>query len=144
MSSFHRDISKDLITGIFDLFGESILYDQVSYPVYKSIPKQPPPIYVFIGNVIHTEDGTKDTFIYQGTVQVQVIDESRERADLKLTQELINYTRGVLKPAKATVFSCGTSTLVVLKHESFNTLVTQADNGISRIVAVDLYNFIIT
>jgi hypothetical protein len=143
MSSTHVDISFDLVDGIFDVLDGNVIYGGTTYPVYKSIPKTPESVYVTIGDVLSSEDGTKDDFVYYGTVQVIVVDESKQRADKKLVQDIMNVVRGLLKPAKATVFTCGSRNLVVFHPESSVPLVEQSDNGISRIRLIDIYNFII-
>jgi hypothetical protein len=138
------DISYDLINGIFNVLNGNVIYSGTTYPVYKSIPKPPVSTYVFIGNVIQAEDGTKDAFIYNGTVQIHVVDESKERADMKLSQKILGVVRGLLKATKGAVFSIGgTSTLIVFSHESLTSLVSEADNGISNIRLVDMFNFLI-
>jgi hypothetical protein len=138
------DISYDLIDGIFDVLNGNVIYSGTTYPVYKSIPKTPAPVYVFIGNVIQAEDGTKDAFIYNGTVQIHVVDESGMSGNLKLSQKILGVVRGLLKATKGAVFSIGgTSTLVVFSHESLTSLVSEADNGISNIRLVDMFNFLI-
>jgi hypothetical protein len=152
MSTIFQDISYDLIDGIYTaLTNVGVTFESVTYPVYKSVPKTPPPIYVFVGNVIQTEDGTKENFHYSGTVQVHVVDESKERADLKLAQSILNVTRFILKITKSTVFDIqtkdpgiwGTVTLVIFSHDTFNYMVSQAANGISNIRVLDTYNFLI-
>jgi hypothetical protein len=143
MSTGYLDISYDLINGIYTVLNTHVTYGGTTYPVYKSIPKTPASVYVFIGNVLQTEDGTKDSFIYTGSVQIQIVDESQERADLKLSQTILNVVRGLLKPARSTVFTVGSRTLIVLSPESLSTVVQQADNGISKIKLVDMYNFMI-
>jgi hypothetical protein len=143
MSTGLVDISYDLINGIYTILNTHVTYGGITYPVYKSIPKTPASIYVFIGNVIQMEDGTKDEFMYNGSVQIHIVDESQERADLKLSQTILNVVRGLLKPARATTFTVGSRTLIVLTPESLSTVVQQADNGISKIRLVDMYNFMI-
>lgn len=151
MSQMHQDISYILIDAIFQgLTGSGVTYNFVTYPVYKSIPKLPPSIYVFVGNVIQTEDGTKDEFMYEGTVQIHVVDESKERADLMLAQAIISVTRFLLKIQRTRIFTLEAwgpdSTarkLVILKPDTFNTVVSQAANGIVAIRLVDTYNFLI-
>jgi len=142
MSTAYMDISGNLIDGIFAVLDTHVTYSGTTYPVYKSIPKTPALIYVYVGNVIHATEGTKDDFHYNGTVQIQVVDESRQRADKKLAQAIINVTRGLLKPARATVFSISPSTLVVLSPGQFNE-VTEQGESISKIKLIDQYDFLI-
>jgi hypothetical protein len=143
MSTALVDISYDLIDGIFDVLDGNVTYSGTTYPVYKSVPKTPGETYVFVGNVIQAEDGTKDAFIYHGTVQIHIVDESKERADMKLVYKILGVVRGLLKATKGAVFSVTGLTLVVFSHESLTSLVSQADNGITNIRLVDMYNFLI-
>ena len=138
MSTALVDVNYALIDGIYNA-----LTGNLSCPVYKSIPKTPASIYVYIHNVMHTEEGTKDDFSYEGTVQIEVVNESNHRADRKAAQTILGDLRSTLKPSKAAVFSISPLTLTVFRHGTFNEFVEQADNGITRIRLIDLYNFII-
>ena len=144
MSIAFLDISYDLVEGIFTLLENNVTYGGTTYPVYKSIPKTPDTVYVYIGDVNHTEDGTKDGFIYHGTVAIVVVDLSKERADMKLSQKLLGVVRGLLKPTKGVTFAVGgVQTLVVFAHNSMTSTVAMNEDGISKIVISDVYNFII-
>ena len=143
MSDVHVDISDDLVNGIFDVLDGNVIYDDTTYPVYKSIPKVPAPVYVWITEVMHDEDGTKDSFMYNGTVQIRVVDESLQRADKKKGRGINNVVRGLLKPARATTFSIGdTLTLIVLKPGGYNEMTEQSDN-IMKMSFIDIYDFLI-
>jgi hypothetical protein len=126
-----------------DLSGTVVNAD-VTYPVYKSIPKTPASIYVYVGNVVNNTEGTKDEFHYTGTCQIQVVDESRQRGDKKLALEILSVIRGILKPTRASVFPISPSTLVVFEPGPYNEVITEADNNISKIKLIDIYNFLIT
>ena len=143
MSTTHVDISYDLIEGIFTVLDGHIISGGTTYPVYKSIPKPSAEVYVHIHNVMHTEDGTKDDFGYSGTVQIEVVDESKHRADRTLSRTLLGIVRGLLKTSKASVFSVGSRTLIIFSHASFNEFVEAADQGIARSRLIDIYNFLI-
>jgi hypothetical protein len=121
----------------------TVTANDTTYPVYKSIPKTPAPVYVWIGGVEMIVSGTKDSFHYEGTVQVQVIDESKMRADKELVQDIMNVIRGILKPTRASVFSISPDTLIVFNPESSNELTEQSDAGITKIKVIDIYNFLI-
>jgi hypothetical protein len=142
MSVTYDDIGYDLIDGIYDVLNTHVTYGGTTYPVYKSIPKTPASVYVYVGNIVQGEDGTKDSFIYDGTVQVHVVDESKERADLKLVQGILNVVRQHLKATRGATFSIGTHTLLVFDPESSSTLIGE-EVGLSKIRIVDIYNFLI-
>jgi hypothetical protein len=113
----------------------------VTYPIYKSVPKTPADTYIYIGGVIQAEDGTKDSFIYNGTVQVRVTMDDMTRADKTVLQQILNVIRGLLKATKAAVFTIGSHTLIVFSHESMTEVVEQADTGIIKVNLIDIYNF---
>lgn len=143
MSSALVDISYDLVNAVFTVLNGNVTYSGTTYPVYKSIPKTPASVYVHIHNVLHAEDGTKDDFLYEGTVQVEVVDEGKQRADTKLAQKILGVVRGLLKTSKGSTFTVTGRTLIIFSHASFNTFIEQADNAISRIRLIDVYNFLI-
>lgn len=143
MSTAHVDISYDLIDGIFDVLDGNVTYSGTTYPVYKSIPKVPASVYVWITEVIADEDGTKDDFIYYGTVQIRVVNESQQRADKKKSQDIMNVVSGLLQPHKGHTFSCGSKNLIVFSPGPQNEQTEQADNGIVKMQLIDIYNFII-
>jgi len=138
------DIGYDLTDGIFNVLNGNVIYDDVEYPVYKSIPKAPASLYVFIGDIISIEDGTKDSFIYTGSIRLEVVDERNMRADKKIVYNVLSVVRGLLKVTKGHTFSIGDDlTLVVFSHEPLNTFTEISDTGISRIRLIDNYNFVI-
>jgi len=143
MSTAHVDISYDLIQGIYTVLKAKVIYGGITYPVHKSIPKPPPSIYVWITEVLNDEDGTKDAFIYYGTVQVRLINEGQQRADKKKIQGIMNVVRGLLQPSKGSTFSCGSRNLIVFSPGPTNEFTEIADNGIVRMQLIDIYNFII-
>jgi hypothetical protein len=140
----HTDSAAKLCNDINGDLTGTVASADVTYPIYKSIPKTPASIYVYVGNVINDTEGTKDEFHYTGTCQVQIVDESRQRGDKKLALEIINVLRGILKPTRASVFSISPSTLVVFDPGPYNEVITEADNNISKIKLIDIYNFLIT
>jgi len=144
MSTAHVDIGYDLIEGIFTVLDGNVTYSGTTYPVYKSKPKTPATIHVHIHNMVHDEDGTKDDFVYRGTIQVEVVDESKQRADMKLAQKIRGVVRGLLKTTKASVFSIGDSlTLIAFTPGPNIESIELADNGITRMRLIDIYEFII-
>lgn len=143
MSTKFEDISYDLVDGIFDCLDAKVIYGGITYPVYKSVPKVALATYVYICNVVQTEDGSKDYFLYYGTVQIHIVDESMERGDMKLSQAILNVVRGLLKTTKGSVFALPSHTLCVFKHESFNTIIGEGDTGLTKIRLIDMYNFLI-
>jgi hypothetical protein len=143
MSTAHVDISADLITGIFAVLDGEVTYGGVEVPVYKTVPKAPPELYVYIGDVLQDEDGTKDDFVYYGTVQIIVCDAANMKAIRERAQAVLNTVRGLLKPARLTTFSCGGRTLITFTPGPLNFVEDLGDTGKTRIRLVDIYNFLI-
>lgn len=142
MSVAYTDISYALIDAIYDALYNNVTYSAVTYPVYKSVPKPAPDNYVFVGGVIQAEDGTKDEFIYTGTVQVRVVTDRIQRADNKLAAGILGVVRGLLKATKGAVLSVSGRTMITLTPESMTELTEQTELGI-KIQLIDLYTFII-
>lgn len=136
MSTAYGDISYPLVNGIYDALAG------LSVPVYKSVPKTPAASYVLIHGVIQMEDGTKEDFVYRGTVQVRVVTDGLQAADKKAAQDLLSTVRATLKPTRAAVFSVSPYTLVVFSPESLNEMTEQTELGI-KISLIDIYNFIL-
>ena len=143
MSTASIDTSYDLIDGIYDVLNGNVSYGGSIIPVYKSVPKTPASLYIHIGDVLESEDGTKDDFVYYGTVQVIIVDESEHRADRKQAQGILSAVRTLLKPTVATTFTCGDQTLVIFRHESLVPVTEYADNSIVRTRLIDIYSFVI-
>lgn len=141
MSVVHKDISRDLIAGLFAVLDSNVTVSGTTYAVYKSIPKAVESTYIYVGNVVNDQDGDKDNFRYNGTVQVHIVDESAMRADKKLAFEILNVIRGLLKPSVSSVPAV--SGLVVFTPGSFNDVTEFSDNNISRVKLVDQYEFIL-
>jgi hypothetical protein len=167
MSTVLVDISYSLIDALYGVLYGNVTYLGVTYPVYKSIPKPAPSTYVLIGQINSIENGTKDYFIYEGTVNIMIVDDKAQRADKKLAYCILNVVRGLLKPNRLSVPSLifgytadselitADSTLITADDESgglecvsftpgvFNDFVEINDTGYSRIRLIDQYNFII-
>lgn len=141
MSTGAVDISYNLIDGIYDVLNGNVVYGGAIIPVYKSIPKTPASLYVHIGDILESEDGTKDDFVYYGTVQVIIVDESAHRADRKQAQGVLGAVRALLKTSVPATFSIGTRNLIVFRHESLVPVTEYADNMIIRTRLIDIYSF---
>ncbi len=140
MSTVHKDISNELLDGLKALLEGNVTYSGVTYPVYKNIPKPPEEVYVKLGPVIHDEDGTKDDFIYYGTVQVSVIYESQLRPGASVPKAINNIVRGLLKPSKTSVPSCDSLTVITFTPGAYDEIIEQSEHG-TRVQITDIYNF---
>jgi len=163
------DISYSLIDAIFTVLDGNVTYLGVTYPVYKSVPKPAPSTYVLIDQINSIENGTKDFFIYEGTVNIVIVDDKAQRGDKKLAHCILNVVRGLLKPSRSSVpvlvfgYSADStlitadSTLITSDNAMvdngltcvsftpgvYNDFMELSDTGYSRIRLIDQYNFII-
>lgn len=143
MSLQLKDITEGLTDGIAAALGRTITVDANEYPVYVTMPKVAPDNYVYIGGVTQTENGTKDDFIYEGTIQIRVTTDNLHTGEKKLARSILNYVRGVLKPSKPYTISLDDLNLISLSHGSLTELVTQTDTNLIRIDLIDIYDFIL-
>ena len=150
MSTASKDIGYTVIDSIYDTIA-TVVYGTAghkgftlsgtTYPVYKTVPlDNPAEIYVRIGEVIETEEGTKDDFVYRGSVPLIVCDDSQtNQGDKKKAQSILNYVRGLLKPTKASV----PTGFIVFNHEGKNEYIELNDMDKPLVRIVDTYFFII-
>lgn len=112
---------------------------KTNFPVYKFIPLTPAPIYVKIGEVTETEDGTKDDFVYNGSIPVIVFDNTQHlQGDKKKAQSIINKVRSVLKPSKGGV----PTGFIVFKHDSKTEYIELDDQDKALVRIADIYSFL--
>jgi len=137
------DISYGLIDGIYNVLKGQVKYNGKTIPVYKTVPKRPESLYIEIGEVMGSEDGTKDDFVFFGTVQVIVVDESRHCADRRHAQRILGEMRKILKSDKGSVFSVAGAELVVFSHETMLPIAELSDESIVRSRIIDIYNYVI-
>ena len=141
MSIALQDISLELSDGIQTALDGQVTVNGVDYSVFVTMPKVAPDNYIYIGEVNQIDDGTKDEFIYKGTVQIRVTTDNLHTAEKKLARQIISAVRGLLKPTVDAVFALDTSELIVFSHESYSELTTQTDSNLVRIDLIDIYNF---
>lgn len=142
MSTASKDISYAVVDAIYDALGgdTGFVSGGNTYPIYKTIPKEPAKIYIRIGEVLEAEDGTKDDFVYKGSVPVIICDESQtKQADKKKAYNILNQMRATLKPTKASTLTG----LVIFSHEGKTEYIDLNDEAKPKIRIVDIYNFLI-
>jgi len=136
-----KDITYGLIDGIFDTLNNNVTVNAVTYPVYKTIPKSPASTYVKIGEVIGSEDGHKDGFIYRGSVSLTVVDNTMvKQGDRKLAQSVMNKVRSLLKTGKGS--NPTISGLVVFAVNGFTEMVDMSEKDKPEVRETIVYNFI--
>jgi len=138
MAEALKEITWELTTALYNA-----LKDQITYPVYKVIPKQPESAYVYIGNVTYNTEGTKDDWLYSGMVTIRVVDESHAAGDLKEALEVVKEIRQILKPNKTAVLSLSTSNNIIFSPASTSATITLSEEGLARNEIFDIYRFVI-
>lgn len=142
MSTASKDVSYDVISAIYTaLGGDSKFTSSIgSIPIYKSIPKDAALVYIKIGEVVDTEEGTKDSFMFRGSVPVIVCDESHlNQADKKKAQTICSEVRATLKPSRASV----PSGFIQFNANGKTEYVDLSVQDRPKIRIVDIYEFII-
>ena len=143
MSETFTDISLELADGIYAVLGSVLSVDGLAIPVYITMPKNAPDNYVYIGGITQAEDGTKDEFIYTGTIQLRITTDNLHTSEKKLARDILKAVRGLLKPTVNAVFDLTDLTLVCFTPESYSELTTQTDTDLIRIDLIDIYTFYI-
>jgi hypothetical protein len=143
MSFALKNITSDLRSGIFTILDGHVTYSSVTYPVYDTIPKNAKNSYVAIGQIVQFDDGTKEDFMYNGTIELRVVVNSPFRIPTTKADGILNVVRGLLKPDRETVFTVGTSTLVILTPGTYTEDIKEKENGITQHNLIDIYNFVI-
>ena len=96
------DIYKSFVTAL-----SGITYDGNSIPVYSiSPPKNPGAIFIQLGTITTVEEGCKDLFGHECTMDIQVIDESnRNYTSPKVAEEIAGTIQTTLTPYVTSVVS---------------------------------------
>ena len=103
MSAVHGHINYALATALNTALGSTITVSGTTYQYYNSVPVDAPNTYVRMGEIIDRDNGTKEAFIYEGTVPIIVNDESSNVADRKLAYSIMAKVRSILKGSKTAV-----------------------------------------
>lgn len=139
------DISSQLIDGIYDILNGNVTVSGVTYPVYKHFYRGPTNrSYVKIGNVIDNENGTKQDFIYEGSIDIESIDEQSAMNPARTTVQAINNkVRGLLKTTRTEVPTITGHECIVFRHAGSTLREEQTRDKRTRYIITDIYEFII-
>lgn len=145
MSSSSVDISSGLIDGIYSVLNGNVTISGVTYKVYKNFYKGPTNrSYVMIGNVIDNDNGTKDDFVYEGSIAIECVYETQPMNPQRATVQAINNkVRSLLKTTKTEVPSVTDRTVVIFRHGGSTMREEQTRDKRTRYVITDIYEFII-
>jgi len=116
-----------------------------TYPVFKDpIRGQPNRAYVMIGTIIDTESGPKDNFVYQGSVSIEVVDESQTINPTRdLSETMNNVVRKTLKTTKGGVFTVTDFTLTYFRHGGSTRMEEKLPDGRKSYRIIDIYEYAI-
>ena len=145
MSTTGKDPSSALIAGVKTVLEDNVTISSVTYPVYDTFYKGATNrSYVYIGNYLDDEDGSKDSFVYHGTLAIESVDESGVQNVARTTaQSICNKVRSLLKTTKGGTFTVTGFTLTVFSHAGSTQIREKTDDGRERIRIIDIYEFII-
>ena len=138
-----KDYATALRTGINTVLATSITISGITYKFFKD-PESVGPnrTYVTLGPIIDTEVGSKDGFVYQGSISVETIDTSQTLNGTRdLSETVNNKVRGLLKATKGGVFSVTGFTLTYFRHAGSTRLIETLKDGRKSYRIIDIYEF---
>ena len=117
MLSASSDIIKSFVSAL-----SSITYEGESVPVYVNPPKGVGGLYIQLGTVTTVEEGCKDLFGHECTIDVQVIDTgARNYSTPKRVEEVSQVVSITLKPDELSTVSMSNFDMIYLTLDnSFN------------------------
>lgn len=144
MSTSHKHIHYELTKAIYTALNGLVTISGTTYPVYQAAPSTVGATYVRIGEVIDRDNGTKDDFVYEGTVTVIVNDESSIGvADKKLAYSIQSKVRSLLKTSRTNVLNMTGFTMITFTPDTSTEFTGINSNDRPQIQLIDIYRFII-
>jgi len=145
MSTSSVDISSGLIDGIYSVLNGNVTIGGVTYKVYKNFYNGPTNrSYVRIGNVIDNDNGTKDDFVYEGSIAIECVYEAQPMNPQRATiQSINNKVRSLLKTTKTEVPSVTGRTVIYFRHGGSTMREEQTRDKRKRYIITDIYEFLI-
>lgn len=144
MATSHKHISYALTTAIYKALSTFVTVSGTTYPVYQGVPTDVANTYVRIGEVIDRDNGTKEDFMYEGSVTIIVNDESGvNQFDKKLVYSIQDKVRSLLKTSKSSTLTVTGFTMPVFSFDTSTELLSTNDSDRPQIQLIDIYRFII-
>ena len=104
-------IGEDLYQAYFDLLDGNIEWSGADVPVYTVVKPTATPPYIYLNDVQTFEGGTKDTFIHEATMIIDIITNDRsKKAMASITDDLL----GLLKTSRGGVISMDNFTVIAM------------------------------
>ena len=142
MSATHLHIHQALTQAIYTVLNKKVVISGVTYPVYKELPTVPITTYVRIGNIIDSDNGTKDDFVYAGSVNIHVVDESHPgQTDKTIAYSVMNKVRSLLKTSRSNVITMTGFTMIHFTPDVSNEIIEEVKKGFAKIQLIDTYRF---
>lgn len=145
MSTAGADYAAALRAGIYTVLNGKVIVGGKTYKVYKDpVRGGTNRAYVQIGTIIDNEDGTKESFIYRGSIAIEVVDESQVNNPTRdLSESINNKVRSLLKTSKGSTFAVTGYTLTVFKIGGSDRMVETLRDKRKGHRIIDIYEFII-
>ena len=145
MSTSSVDISSGLIDGVYNVLNGNVTISGVTYKVFKNFHPGPTNrSYVYVGDVIDNENGTKDDFVYEGSIVVESVYETQPMNPQRATvQSINNKVRSLLKTTKTEVPTVSGRTVIVFRHGGSVMRQEETRDKRTRFIITDVYEFII-
>jgi hypothetical protein len=139
------DISSGLIDGVYDVLNGNVTIGGVTYDVYKTVYMgQTNRAYVYVGNIVDTENGTKEDFIFEGSIAIESVDEQQtSNVSRSTVQAINNKVRSLLKTTRTEVPTVSGHTVIYFKHGGSTMTEEKARDGRTRYRIIDIYEFLI-
>ena len=146
MSTAALDISSSLIDALYTTLNGNVTVSGITYDVYKTVYSgQTNRAYVHIGDVIDNENGTKEEFIYEGSIAIESVDEQQTgNVSRSTVQAINNKVRSLLKPTRTTVPTISGRSVTVFRLGGGTIREEQTKDKRTRYVITDIYEFIIS
>jgi len=144
MSTTHKHIHYELTKALFTALSGNVTVSGTTYPVYQSTPSTPASTFVRIGEIIDRDNGTKDDFVYEGTVAIIVNDESQIAiAERKLAFSIQAKVRSLIKTSRTNVLSMSGFTMITFTPDASSEIIGLNDKEQPLVQLIDIYRFII-
>jgi len=139
------DYSTALRTGIYTVLNGNITISGKTYKIYKDPVKGATNrTYVILGPIIDNEDGSKDSFVYTGSIAIETVDMSQAINPTRdLSESVNNKVRSLLKTSKGSTFTVSGYTLTVFRHGGSTRLSEQLPDKRISYRIIDIYEYVI-
>jgi hypothetical protein len=105
-------IGEDLYQAYFDALDSNIEWDGADVPVYTVVPPSASPPYIYLNDIQTSEGGTKDAFIHEADMIIDIITNDRsKKAVTSITDDLL----GLIKTNRGDVLDMDNFTIISME-----------------------------